>query len=87
MEEVLAVVLLFGGGAVALLAYSPIGRAVAARIRGDTTGQALPITDPAVLDEIEHLREELVQVQERLDFTERLLAERREPSALKPPEA
>ena len=65
MEEVLGILLIFGGGAIAVFAYSPIGRAVAARIRGDTAGQI---------------------AQERLDFTERLLADRREPAALKPPE-
>jgi hypothetical protein len=87
MEEVLAVTFLFGGGALVLIAYSPIGKALAARIRGETPGQSPSATDPAVLDEIEHLREELGQVQERLDFTERMLAGRRESAALKTPEA
>ena len=87
MEEVLAIVLIFGGGAIAAFSYSPIGRAVAARIRGETPGATSPMTDPAVLDELERLRDELGQVQERLDFTERMLADRREPASLKDPEA
>ncbi|MCK6477464.1 MAG: hypothetical protein L6Q35_11595, partial [Phycisphaerales bacterium] len=35
-EEVLAIIFLFGGGAATLIAYSPIGKAFAARIRGET---------------------------------------------------
>jgi hypothetical protein len=83
MEEILAIVFLFGGGTLAMIAYSPIGRAVAARIRGEPSPGTPGPTDPAVLDELERLRDELSQVHERLDFTERLLAERKEPSALK----
>ena len=76
MEDILAIVLIFGGGALGVLAYSPIGKAIAARIRGETP-QALAAaqgTDPAVLEELARLRMELDQVHERLDFTERLLA-------------
>jgi hypothetical protein len=87
MEEVAAVVLLFGGGTVVAFAFSPIGRAIAARIRGERPTSGPLATDPAVLDELDHLREELGQIQERLDFTERLLADRREPAVLKDPEA
>lgn len=76
MEDIVAIVLLFGGGTLALMAYSPIGKAIAARIRGETahTLAALQGTDPLVLEELERLRQELDQVHERLDFTERLLA-------------
>ncbi len=76
MEDILAIVLIFGGGAATLIAYSPIGKAIAARIRGETPPNlaALNGTDPVVLEELERLRQELDQVHERLDFTERLLA-------------
>ncbi|MCC7131873.1 MAG: hypothetical protein SFV24_21710 [Gemmatimonadales bacterium] len=89
MEEVLAIIFLFGGGAATLIAYSPIGKAFAARIRGETPQSlaALQGTDPAVLEELDRLRQELAEVQERLDFTERMLANRSEPAALKEPEA
>ena len=88
MEDILAIILLFGGGTVAALAFSPIGRAIAARIRGETpqTMAALQATDPAILEELERLRQELAEVQERLDFTERMLANRGEAPALKAPE-
>ncbi|MEO8451972.1 MAG: hypothetical protein ABI647_19430 [Gemmatimonadota bacterium] len=78
MEDVLAIVLIFGGGAFVALSYSPIGKAIAARIRGE---QALPPsgpTDPAVYDEMDRLRQEMTELQERVDFTERMLAQRNE---------
>lgn len=76
MEDILAIILLFGGGAFAAFCYSPIGKAIAARIRGETPqhSAALAAGDPVVYEELDRLRQELEQVQERLDFTERLLA-------------
>ncbi len=71
MEDILAIIFLFGGGTAVLLSFSPVGRALAERIRGR---QALAEPHPEVLAEIDQLRQELVEVQERLDFTERLLA-------------
>ncbi len=89
MEDIVAIIFIFGGAAVALVAYSPIGKAFAARIRGDTPAAiaALQGTDPVILEELDRLRQELSDVHERLDFTERLLASRTEPAALKQPEA
>lgn len=71
MEDILAIVLIFGGGAATLLAYSPVGKALADRIRGHA---AIASTDPAVLDELEALRRDVAELQERADFSERLLA-------------
>lgn len=76
-----SVILIFGGGTAVLLAHSPIGRAVAARLRGEPVTPAAP--DPAVLAELDQLRLELTEVQERLDFAERLLAQHR-PGQLPP---
>ena len=86
MEDILAIVLIFGGGAMFLLAISPIGRAVADRIRGGASAAApgdesvrrLQETQQAMLDDLEAVRQELTEVQERLDFTERLLAQQRD---------
>jgi len=88
MADVLAAIFIFGGGALTLVAYSPIGKALAARIRGDTPAAmaAAHGTDPAVLEELDRIRAEVSEMQERLDFTERLLASRTEPAALKQPE-
>jgi hypothetical protein len=79
MEGILAIIFLFGGGALVGISYSPVGKAVAARIRGDSAPPSGP--DPEVLAEIDGLRHELSEVQERLDFAERLLAQR-EPKQL-----
>jgi hypothetical protein len=83
MEDILAITLIFGGGALFLLAISPIGQAIAARIRSsaptaDETAQRLQEGQQAVLEELESLRQEMTEVQERLDFAERLLAQQRD---------
>jgi hypothetical protein len=80
MEDILTVVFLFGGGFLTVLAFSPIGKALAARIRGETppAGNA----DPAVYEELDRLRQEMNELQERVDFTERVLAQRDEPARI-----
>jgi len=81
MEDILAVTFIFGGGSLFLLAISPVGKAIAERIRG---GIPHPGPDPEVLAELEALRAEVSEVQERLDFAERLLAEKRHGPAVLP---
>jgi len=74
-EGVLAVTFIFGGGTAFLLAISPVGRALADRIRHGTQ----PLgggSDPGVLAELDQLRHDLTELQERVDFTERLLSEK-----------
>lgn len=80
---VVAVTFIFGGGGLFLLSLSPVGRAVADRIRGRGGGlgdervrQMLDSQD-AMLDEMETLRTDVADLQERLDFTERLLTKGR----------
>lgn len=77
---VLAIILIFGGGTAFLLAVSPVGRAIADRIRHGTTAGA-PVPDPAVYEELDRLRQEMAELAERVDFTERLLA-RAEPGRI-----
>jgi hypothetical protein len=72
VEDVLAVTFIFGGGTAVLLAFSPVGRAFADRIRG----RGLIVPDPEVIADLNQLREEVAELHERLDFSERLLAER-----------
>jgi hypothetical protein len=48
----------------------PIAQAVAQRLRGRPAAEP----DPNLLAELEHLRGRLAEVEERLDFAERLLA-------------
>jgi len=92
VEDVLAIVLIFGGGTMVALAMSPIGRAVAARIQGGAHG-AVPTKDVqraldanhAVLEEVEGLRRDIAELQERVDFTERMLSRQREERLPGPP--
>jgi hypothetical protein len=75
MEGVLAITFIFGGGTLFLLSVSPVGRALAERIRG----QAQPAHDPELLAEVDALRHDVAELHERVDFAERLLAQRQEP--------
>jgi hypothetical protein len=79
MEDILAIILIFGGGTAIAIAFSPVGKAIADRIRGHG---ALAETDPAVLAELDDLRGQVSELQERVDFTERLLAKERAPGQL-----
>jgi hypothetical protein len=50
----------------------PVGEAVADRLRGES-GRGR--TDPAMVAEMESLKQRLAEVEERLDFAERLLSQ------------
>jgi hypothetical protein len=88
-----AVILLFGGGTLFLLALSPIGKALAARISGkklsaDDDDTAAEIAE--LRREIEELRivgEQMNELGERVDFLERLVAKQRDAERLAPPGA
>lgn len=74
IEGVLAIILIFGGGTLFLLSISPVGKALADRLRG----RAEPAQDPELLAEVDALRQEVAELHERVDFTERMLAETHE---------
>ncbi len=69
VEGILAITLIFGGGTLFLLSISPVGRALADRLRG----RAEPVQDPELLAEVDALRQEVADLQERVDFAERVL--------------
>jgi hypothetical protein len=71
MEGVLAIILIFGGGTLFLLSISPVGKAFADRLRG----RVEPAQDPGLLAEVDALRQEVAELHERVDFTERILLE------------
>ena len=92
MEDILALILIFGGGACIAMAFSPIGRAVADRIRGKSAsagggdGRSELAEHKEALDqELEAVRREVAELAERVDFAERLLAKQREGERLAPP--
>lgn len=75
MEGILAIVLIFGGGTAFLLSISPIGRAIAERIRSKG---AVPMHDPELFAEVDSLRRDVSELQERVDFAERMLSQSQE---------
>jgi hypothetical protein len=91
MEGVLAITFIFGGGTLFLLAISPIGKALAERIRRPA-GAALPEDVRSELEdlqaeitgEVQQLRSEVGELSERMDFAERMLAQNRQAERLPP---
>ena len=85
IEGILAIVFLFGGGTCVALGFSPVGKAVADRIRGK---HALPDIEELRSEvaeardghgaSLEQVRQEVAELAERLDFAERMLAQQRE---------
>jgi len=68
------------------MAFSPIGRALAERLRGRGRDRALDSGEvEAVRDELASVRQQLAELAERQDFTERLLAQVREKGLLQAP--
>jgi len=85
-----AVILLFGGGTAFLLAISPIGKALAARISGKKAAREDDETAEEVkelrreVEEMRHVNEQMSELGERVDFLERLVAKQREAERLPP---
>jgi hypothetical protein len=79
MEGVLAITFIFGGGTLFLLSISPVGKALAERIRNQGPQ---PVPDPELLAEVDALRADVAELHERMDFAERLLAQRQEPGKI-----
>jgi hypothetical protein len=84
MVDLIAVILLFGGGTLFLLAISPIGRAFAARIKGPPAPPHAAVGEDVQAD-LQELRRELAELVERMDFMERLVAKSRDAERLAPP--
>ena len=68
------------------LAFSPLGRALAERLRGRPRDGALTTGEvDALRDELQSVRHHVEELAERQDFTERLLAQVREKGLLQAP--
>lgn len=76
MEDVIALFLIFGGGTAIAIAFSPIGKALADRLRGRAAieSSVAPEEIEELRSELQGVREQLSELAERQDFTERLLA-------------
>ena len=79
-ESIMAVVVLGGG----LWVLRPIAGALARRIGGEIPPAPRVEPDEAVLTELQHLREDVNDLAERLDFAERLLAKQRDAQRIGP---
>ena len=82
MGEAFAAIFIFGGFAAVGFSFTPLGRAIADRIRHGAVPAASGV-DPAVYEELDHIRQEMAELQERVDFAERLLADREAPREIK----
>lgn len=85
MEDILAILIIGGGAALFLIGFSPIGRAVADRIRGkhalvdfEEVRAELAEARETQGAELDQVRQQVAELAERLDFAERLLAQQRE---------
>lgn len=72
---ILAMCLIFGSGTAIAISFSAIGRAIADRISGRLADTE---PDPRMLEELDRLRIDMNEVQERLEFAERMLSAQRE---------
>jgi hypothetical protein len=78
VEGILAIILIFGGGTLFLLSISPVGKALADRLRANVE----PMQDPELLAEVDALRQEVADLHERVDFAERILLKSHDRSEL-----
>jgi hypothetical protein len=56
----------------------PLAGALARRIGGEVPPARAPETDEVVLNELQHLQQQVGELAERVDFAERLLAQQRD---------
>jgi hypothetical protein len=84
LSDIVAIVMVFGGFFTFLLAISPVGRAVADRIRGGGLGGSNELAHRLddLIEEIETVRHEVMELGERVDFAERMLARSNDPREL-----
>jgi len=87
MEDVLAILLIFGGGSVVAISFSPIGRAIAERLRGKHLDDTPSEEVLDLRDHVATLQQQVNELAERQDFAERLLAQAKERGLLGAPKA
>ena len=78
-EFIMAMTLIGSGVALVFYFAMPMRKAMLRKIEGTSHG-----ADPQVLEEVDQLRERVGELEERLDFAERLLAQQRDAAELPP---
>ena len=83
-EDFAVPALITAGVVGALVLRGPLGKALAERIHSGTV--AAGEVPPELLEDMDDMRNRMVELEERVDFTERLLAKHRadDPAALPP---
>jgi len=79
-EEFIMAMTLLGSGVTLVFFFAvPIRKALLKKIEGRSADP-----DPHLLEEVDRLRDRMLDLEERLDFTERLLAQQRDAAGLPP---
>jgi hypothetical protein len=78
-EFIMAMTLIGSGVSLVFFFAVPVRKAMLRKIEGSG-----PAHDPELLGEVDHLRERMGALEERLDFAERLLARQRDAAELPP---
>jgi ubiquinone biosynthesis protein UbiJ len=82
-DAAVATFVVLGGG---FWVVRPLATAIAKRIAGEHRPAAPdPREREGVAEELQQLRQEMTELQERMDFAERLLAKQRDAERLAPP--
>ncbi len=76
---------MFAMGGATLIFRGPLGKAIAKSIAGDDTGAMPPELPAEILGELDDLRHRVLELEERVDFSERLLANKGQPLSGGPP--
>ena len=85
MEDIVAIIMVFGTAMVGMVAFSHIGKAIAERLRRHPGELAPPSEElDEMRDRLAALQQQVSELAERQDFAERLMAQTRERGALGP---
>jgi len=82
LRELVVIFFVFGGG---FWILAPLARAPAKRIGGDAARGIDPQVVDDLREELRQLRQEMAELSERTDFTERMLARLPESQRVNPP--
>ena len=85
LDGIAAIVLLLGAGLIVAAVLWPLIKAIARRIEGGAVNAALQAELDTLRDRVRQLEDvpaRMTELEERLDFTERVVAQSREPDRL-----
>ncbi|MFN2572139.1 MAG: hypothetical protein ABR537_11115 [Gemmatimonadales bacterium] len=80
-------IIAMGGFFAWMISLSPLGKALAERLRHGAVPQGGAADQAEILDGVEQLRREVAELAERVDFTERLLGQQRVDAHIEKPRA